>query len=186
MYCTNCGKKIVDGSKFCAFCGQVITPQDKEVNENAMGLMEPEKAPVSKENIVVKEKDNKTTKKKKTSLYNIIYDIFTFEGRMSNGAFWGRMIILIVLEIIYVLYVPEKFLTSVIGIIIWAFFFILPFTYGCRRMHDTGRSGAYILLLLVPIANIVALVWLIQDGQPYTNRFGPDPKGRNMEQFFPY
>lgn len=40
-----------------------------------------------------------------------------------------------------------------------------------RRMHDTGRSGWWILL---PIVN---LVFLCQDSQPGDNRYGPNPKG---------
>lgn len=46
-----------------------------------------------------------------------------------------------------------------------------------RRMHDTNRSGWWILLALVPlIGPIVLLVFLVQDSQPDANRFGPNPK----------
>ncbi len=41
---------------------------------------------------------------------------------------------------------------------------------GVRRMHDTDRSGWWLLL---PIVNIVFLVF---DSQPEENRFGPNPK----------
>lgn len=45
-----------------------------------------------------------------------------------------------------------------------------------RRMHDLGRSGWWaIFLFIVPL-----VVWIMAlfDGQPMTNRYGPDPKGR--------
>jgi uncharacterized membrane protein YhaH (DUF805 family) len=41
---------------------------------------------------------------------------------------------------------------------------------GVRRMHDTNRSGWW---LLMPFANIVFLCF---DSQPGQNRFGPNPK----------
>jgi uncharacterized membrane protein YhaH (DUF805 family) len=40
-----------------------------------------------------------------------------------------------------------------------------------RRMHDTGRSGWYVL---VPLLN---LVYLCQDSEPGENAYGPNPKG---------
>jgi uncharacterized membrane protein YhaH (DUF805 family) len=41
---------------------------------------------------------------------------------------------------------------------------------GIRRMHDTDRSGWW---LLVPIAN---LIFAVTEGQPGPNKYGPSPK----------
>jgi uncharacterized membrane protein YhaH (DUF805 family) len=47
-----------------------------------------------------------------------------------------------------------------------------------RRLHDTNRSGWWMLIGLVPIAGaIVLLVFAVQDGQPGDNQYGPNPKG---------
>jgi uncharacterized membrane protein YhaH (DUF805 family) len=46
-----------------------------------------------------------------------------------------------------------------------------------RRLHDTDRSGWWLLISLVPIVGfIVLLVFLVSDSQPGENRFGPNPK----------
>jgi uncharacterized membrane protein YhaH (DUF805 family) len=46
-----------------------------------------------------------------------------------------------------------------------------------RRLHDTDRSGWWVLISLVPIAGaIVMLVFTVQDGNTGPNRFGNDPK----------
>jgi uncharacterized membrane protein YhaH (DUF805 family) len=46
-----------------------------------------------------------------------------------------------------------------------------------RRLHDTDRSGWWFLLVLIPIIGpIVLLVFMIIDGTPGSNRFGPSPK----------
>jgi uncharacterized membrane protein YhaH (DUF805 family) len=46
-----------------------------------------------------------------------------------------------------------------------------------RRLHDTDRSGWWLLFAFVPfIGGIVLLVFLVQDGQPGANQHGANPK----------
>jgi uncharacterized membrane protein YhaH (DUF805 family) len=46
-----------------------------------------------------------------------------------------------------------------------------------RRLHDTGRSGWWLFIALVPIIGaIVLLVFYATDGQPGDNQYGPNPK----------
>ncbi len=46
-----------------------------------------------------------------------------------------------------------------------------------RRLHDTGRSGWWILLVFAIIIGwIVLLVWLVTDSKG-DNQYGPNPKG---------
>ncbi|MDN5934039.1 MAG: DUF805 domain-containing protein [Pseudonocardia sp.] len=48
---------------------------------------------------------------------------------------------------------------------------------GARRLHDIGRSGWWLLLVLVPVVGVVALlVMAVLDSRP-DNRYGPSPKG---------
>ena len=45
-----------------------------------------------------------------------------------------------------------------------------------RRLHDVGKSGAWILVGLVPIFGwVVMVIWLCQDSQPGSNRYGANP-----------
>src|ERR1700739_174397 len=47
-----------------------------------------------------------------------------------------------------------------------------------RRLHDTGKSGWYILLLFLPIIGwIWILVLLCTDSQEGENQYGPHPYG---------
>ena len=47
-----------------------------------------------------------------------------------------------------------------------------------RRLHDTERSGWWILIAFVPlVGGIVLLVFMCLDGTGGPNKFGPDPKG---------
>jgi uncharacterized membrane protein YhaH (DUF805 family) len=46
-----------------------------------------------------------------------------------------------------------------------------------RRLHDTNHSGWAILIGLIPlVGQFVLLRFLIKDGDPGGNRFGPNPK----------
>ena len=47
-----------------------------------------------------------------------------------------------------------------------------------RRLHDTDRSGWWVLIGLIPLlGDLVLLVFMCLDSQPGANRFGPNPKG---------
>lgn len=46
-----------------------------------------------------------------------------------------------------------------------------------RRLHDTGRSGWWLFIGLVPlIGAIVLLVFMLLDSHPGDNEYGPNPK----------
>jgi uncharacterized membrane protein YhaH (DUF805 family) len=46
-----------------------------------------------------------------------------------------------------------------------------------RRLHDTDRSGWWLLVALVPVIGIIVLlVFAFQEGQPGPNQYGPNPK----------
>lgn len=55
---------------------------------------------------------------------------------------------------------------------------------GIRRLHDTGRSGWWLLIGLLPIIGwIVLLVFLVQDSHA-DNQYGPNPKGYGSEETY--
>jgi uncharacterized membrane protein YhaH (DUF805 family) len=47
-----------------------------------------------------------------------------------------------------------------------------------RRLHDVGKSGWFLLIVLIPL---IGWIWLLvlycTDSQPFTNKWGPSPKG---------
>jgi len=50
-----------------------------------------------------------------------------------------------------------------------------------RRLHDTGKSGWWFLLGVIPLVNFIGifilLFFYVQDSQPGDNAYGPNPKG---------
>lgn len=57
--------------------------------------------------------------------------------------------------------------------------FIIPMLAAAvRRLHDTGRSGWWYFIGLVPlVGGIILLVLLATEGQPGPNQYGPPPRG---------
>lgn len=45
-----------------------------------------------------------------------------------------------------------------------------------RRLHDTGKSGLFYLLIFVPFGSIILIVFYIMEGDYGDNEYGPDPK----------
>lgn len=55
--------------------------------------------------------------------------------------------------------------------------FVPSLAVGVRRMHDTGKSGWYLLVGLIPFVGwIIVIVWLATEGDPVPNEYGPSPK----------
>jgi len=54
--------------------------------------------------------------------------------------------------------------------------FVMPYlAVAVRRLHDTNRSGWWLLLVFVPLGNIVLLIWFCMPSTSGVNRFGPMP-----------
>jgi len=55
--------------------------------------------------------------------------------------------------------------------------FLPSLAVGVRRLHDTDRSGWWILIGIIPIVGwILLIVWYCTDTKPGDNQYGPDPK----------
>jgi uncharacterized membrane protein YhaH (DUF805 family) len=95
---------------------------------------------------------------------------FDFNGRARRAEFWWFFLVYIIIEIILSviggLVHMQQLLVSIFQLAL-----LLPsIGVGVRRMHDTNRSGWWILL---PIVN---LVFWAQAGTAGPNTYGPDPK----------
>jgi uncharacterized membrane protein YhaH (DUF805 family) len=106
-----------------------------------------------------------------------------FSGRARRMEYWMFVLFNIIISI--VLSVVDALaglrLESGQGILgtLYALAVLIPsIAVGVRRLHDTGRSGFWILIGLIPcIGAIVLIVFMIQDSQPGANEYGPNPKG---------
>lgn len=68
---------------------------------------------------------------------------------------------------------------GMISLVVMLVFLIPILAVAVRRCHDTDRSGWFIL---IPIYGAI-IVWFLE-GTRGPNRFGPDPKGGDVQQAF--
>ena len=55
-----------------------------------------------------------------------------------------------------------------------------------RRLHDTGRSGWWIFVQMIPaVGGIVFLVFVCLDSQIGSNEYGPNPNGVAANPIWP-
>src|SRR5437763_10421794 len=51
-----------------------------------------------------------------------------------------------------------------------------------RRLHDTGRSGWWLLIGLIPLIGLIVLiVFFASDGEPGDNEYGPHPEAWGVD-----
>ena len=108
-----------------------------------------------------------------------------FEGRSRRKEYW--MFVLFNLLVVLVLAalgavglaINEDYggvLFIPLGIYLLAVF--LPgLAVQVRRLHDTGRSGWWWFICLVPfVGGLILLIFCVLDSEPGTNQYGPCPK----------
>jgi uncharacterized membrane protein YhaH (DUF805 family) len=115
-----------------------------------------------------------------------------FQGRARRSEFW--LFWLFTLVVGFVLQMlggmmggaadptnPMAMYSSPAGIVLLLFYLaiLIPsIAVAIRRLHDTNRSGWWLLIALIPfIGALVLLVFYVLPGTPGPNKFGEDPKG---------
>ena len=100
-----------------------------------------------------------------------------FTGRAGRQEFWNFVLFFAIVGIS--IFVVESLLGSPgILTVLWNLVNVLPaLAVTVRRLHDTNRSGWWLLIGFVPIVGaIVLLVFALQASGPSENRNGPSVK----------
>jgi uncharacterized membrane protein YhaH (DUF805 family) len=107
----------------------------------------------------------------------VIKNYVNFRGRARRKEYW--MFTLVNALIALGIFVIEM-LAGIDGWLygLYSLFVFLPsFAVAIRRLHDTGRSGWWILISLIPIVGaIVILVFMCLEGESQSNKWGQNPK----------
>lgn len=134
------------------------------------------------------------------SISHVFSNLTNFSGRASRSEFWWFYLFTLLVSGIPTLLGAIFFLggvssdpgamessgsigvMGVIGVLFYivgilaSLAFIIPtLAVGCRRLHDRGTSGWLQLLLLVPCANFIVLIFWLLAGTEGDNIYGPKP-----------
>ncbi len=129
----------------------------------------------------------------------------TFSGRASRSEYWWYQLFCFIVAMVctaaglalgalfggaaamlggdsaLVLGVAGFYIGFRIGEVILLFFalgtLVPSIAVAVRRLHDSGRSGWWYLLSFVPfVGGIVLLIFMLLEGQPGENKYGPAPE----------
>jgi uncharacterized membrane protein YhaH (DUF805 family) len=110
-----------------------------------------------------------------------------FSGRARRSEHWyfylGSMIISILLGIIDGVfgYKIENLNLGIIGLLYSLLILIPSLAVSVRRLHDVGKSGWFLLVILTCIGVFWILYLFCIDGDQGTNEYGPNPKANANE-----
>ena len=114
---------------------------------------------------------------------HVLKNYATFSGRARRKEYWMFFLfnVLIslglgVLDVVAGTYSVEYETGFFSGL--YSLLVLIPgIAVSVRRLHDTNRSGWWVVISLIPIIGVLVLfVFTCLDSQPGTNRFGVNPK----------
>jgi uncharacterized membrane protein YhaH (DUF805 family) len=107
-----------------------------------------------------------------------------FSGRARRREFWSFA--LVNFAIAAGLFLLATILGKVLGLLgglvmliyyLYSLAVLVPgLAVGVRRLHDTGKSGWFMLLALIPLVGLVLLYFMTIEGDAGPNAYGADPK----------
>jgi uncharacterized membrane protein YhaH (DUF805 family) len=101
----------------------------------------------------------------------------TFSGRAQRSEYWYFFLLMIIVNIVASVLdsaifgdIPVLYLIATLALL------VPSIAAAVRRLHDTDRSGWWLLLGFIPVVgDIVLIVFFCQRGTVGSNQFGPDP-----------
>lgn len=102
-----------------------------------------------------------------------------FSGRSRRAEYWQYALFIGIAYVVLMVLALASKSSVVFGLIAVFYLGILvpSLAVGVRRLHDTGKSGWWLLFGIVPlVGGITLLVFSCLDSQPGPNQYGPNPK----------
>lgn len=103
-----------------------------------------------------------------------------FHGRARRAEYWsynGINLILMIGMVVLDVMTGRAALGVNVVLLLYALAVTVPgLAVTVRRLHDTGRSGWWTLVALIPLLGLVVIIILLLDSEAGDNQYGPNPK----------
>ena len=110
---------------------------------------------------------------------------FDFTGRMSRAEFWYFTLVVTglgVIALIVDLSLGNGQDTPLYITALWMIPHYIPWLAAAvRRLHDIDRTGWWVLIGVIPLGQLVLLIFYCQPSTPGVNRFGSGPAGSGAQ-----
>jgi uncharacterized membrane protein YhaH (DUF805 family) len=98
-----------------------------------------------------------------------------FTGRARRKEYWMFFLFYMIFYVVTAA-IDVVFSMQIFAIIFSLALFVPSISIAARRLHDTGRSGWWQLIVLLPLIGLIILiVFLVQDSHD-ANSYGANPK----------
>jgi uncharacterized membrane protein YhaH (DUF805 family) len=99
-----------------------------------------------------------------------------FSGRATRSEYWWfQLFFILVYLALGVLSGAISEMFAMLAIVFALGVFIPALAAGVRRLHDTDKSGWWLLLGFVPLIGLLLIYFLAIAGTSGDNQFGPEP-----------
>ncbi len=101
-----------------------------------------------------------------------------FHGRARRSEYWYWFLALVIVEVVIrIIGLVSGGLYDVLAVLLFLGLIVPNLAVGSRRLHDTGRTGWWQLIGIIPLIGwIVLVVFFVTDSQPASNQYGDSPK----------
>ena len=101
----------------------------------------------------------------------------TISGRARRSEYWWFVLFLFAGNVVLGLVDQIVFGSAQVRSAIFGLTTLVPsICAAARRLHDTGRSAWWLLLIIIPLIGFLVLLWwFVQKGTDGSNEYGPDP-----------
>jgi uncharacterized membrane protein YhaH (DUF805 family) len=100
-----------------------------------------------------------------------------FRGRSSRSAYWWWTLFY-VLILIGATIIDAAAKTPVFSALAWLAFIVPNLAVLVRRLHDTDRSGWWVLIGLIPFVGAIVLIVFACTDSGHPNKYGDGPDGK--------
>ena len=108
----------------------------------------------------------------------VLENYANFSGRARRAEFWWYFLANFIVSLMLNLLHGGVRAIFVVLVVIYGLAVLIPgLAVGVRRLHDTGKSGWWLLIALIPIVGIIVLiVFWATDSTPGANHYGMSEK----------
>jgi uncharacterized membrane protein YhaH (DUF805 family) len=182
VFCAECGGQASDTAKFCSGCGASLGQsvpsasgdQVGQSNYTARTVFRPNEPP--KVNFQTARTVFRPNEPPKVNFQEAVArgfrGYFDFTGRATMAEFWWFFLFVWIVWPSAVM--AELWFGGGSGIIVWSTIIGLALpslAVSVRRLHDTNRSGWWVLMNLIPFGVLVLLTFFLDGSTEYPNKF---------------
>lgn len=213
-YCSQCGTATAEADSFCPSCGRALPKAGAFGQPAAATIVPPTAAPQNAPASYHSPYGNSAAQSRQPELSTFEWMVLPFKryadfsGRSQRQEYWMfyllNWIVWGICGVLIIAGVPwsgiindvagvEPSAALWVGLILlfiwWIVTFIPNIAVVVRRLHDQNLTGWLFLVFFIAdlftgLGWVARIVLMCLDGTPGPNQYGPDPKGRGIDEVF--